>query len=502
MVRRGLTLLASLVAAQAWSAGFSPTPAEGQYEAPPVMPAAEVRARVAAAEALLTRADAQGALAAYDALERQLYESDQGEVTHSFACRQGVARLRAAPLDEAMVAVVKEFGTGLAVQTTDAGRATCASAAGLALADAATRAAQGIAAGAPTAATRERLAVIDDARFRAAVWLKRARTLHDAPALRSAFEALPPSTLADLARLSAGPPTEAADEALLARDLARARYAADVTVMVDCALDPSGTTRGGGFIDCYATTLPEAGEMGSEYPHTLEYFVRVPHAVRYAGGATHMPGYDCEDGAVRETRSWSVLTAARDHLDGILHVYRDGGEADDYVDLNTTADVCSVAQRKCVTYRIGLRHCEAGDSDGALVCTQSWEAAAAVRRGTLTFRRLRGTFPTELSSSILASPIDLSTFGAPAVTANVTLPTAAPLATPQTPAGTGACHAEVADPRPPLNVRAEAIATSAIAGTLPNGTRVVPRGRQHGWTRVEAPIAGWIWARNLRRVCD
>ena len=66
------------------------------------------------------------------------------------------------------------------------------------------------------------------------------------------------------------------------------------------------------IIDCYATTLPEAGEMGSEYPHTLEYFVRVPHAVRYAGGATHMPGYDCEDGAVRDAPLAAALRRVRD----------------------------------------------------------------------------------------------------------------------------------------------------------------------------------------------
>ena len=64
------------------------------------------------------------------------------------------------------------------------------------------------------------------------------------------------------------------------------------------------------------------------------------------------------------------------------------------------------------------------------------------------------------------------------------------------------CHVEVHDDRPPLNVRAAPSARAAVVGTLEEGTRVTPRrGRRAGWVQITAPLTGWVWVANLRRVC-
>lgn|GEM_PF-5498865 len=497
----------AFLSAVVWLAVVEVSVAGAQDDETNRLSTAALRARIAAADALLARHDWRGALTAYEALASRLYGSDQSAAAHVFACRTGVARLGALPVGPETARVDREIGTGFVSQTTDAGRVACASAAGLALADAAARAARAAPAGASSDDARGLARVIDDTRFRAAVWLRRARALRDTAPLRAAFEGLDPSTRAELVRLSAGPPADAVDSGALARDLARSRYLADPASVTECSVGSDGVTDRAGLIDCYSTPLPEADGMGGEYPHTLEYFIEGPSGVRYAGGATHMPGYDCETSLVRDSRSWTLLTATRDRLDGVVHIYREGSDAEDYVDLTTTADVCDAAQRKCVTFQIGRRTCEFDLDARRVICAQRWEAAARVRRGVLTFRRLRGELPPANTSSILSNPFVLADLFATSSSA----PTASAPAAPAAPAvdarvatqrpSTGDCHAEVADPRPPLNVRTDAEATSAVVGTLPNGTRVTPRGRRHGFTRVEAPIAGWIWARNLQRVC-
>jgi hypothetical protein len=475
--------------------------ARAQSDAPAEASEADVRRRIAAADRLLAQGRNDAAAAAYDALAEQLYGTARERQIDSFSCRMGVAHLRATPLAEAMRWADEELGTGLAVQTSDGARAACASEGGLALAEAAERAAREPASNSPPSERDSAAKTLSDARFLAAVWLRRARALRDTPALRSAFEALDPGAVAELARLSAGPPIEAADGDALARDLAHAQYAADPTATVDCMVDLEATTPGGGMIHCFTARLPSAGAMAGEYPHQIIHFVNGPRSVRAAGSATHMPGYDCENALVRETRSWTVLSRARDHLDGVMHVYREGAEQEgEFVDLTTAVDICDLAQRKCTRFPLGRRICAIDPASDRLVCTQDWEASVSRARGVLTFRRRRGTIAASLASSNLSQPLDLATLGAPTSTPNP--PSTAQVAVAaQTPAH-GACHAEVADPRPPLNVRADADPASAVVGTLANGTRVEPRGRRRGWTRVEGPIAGWIWVRNLRRVCE
>lgn len=65
-----------------------------------------------------------------------------------------------------------------------------------------------------------------------------------------------------------------------------------------------------------------------------------------------------------------------------------------------------------------------------------------------------------------------------------------------------ACDHVVDDPAPPLRIRAAPSARSAIAGELPNGSRVRLRESRGRWARIEAPAAGWIWTEHLTRDCD
>ena len=506
-------MLSLFVLVCAWGGALCSGTARAQ-EGPTRLPEAEVRARVAEADALLTRGDAARAIGAYDALAEQLYQEydahlHQGNelaTVGTFACRRGVARLQGEPFPTHLRQISGDLGDGFAAQPTDAARAKCASAAGLALADAADRASREVPTGLTPEELRARPALLEEARFRAAVWLSRARALHDAPAVRAAFDALPASARADFARLSTSAPVEAADANALAHEVALWRYAADPTAYVGCEVDVERRVSRGGMIHCHVDRLVSGPGFNDGSPHFVDYFVRGPRGVRYAGGAPHTPDFDCESGLVSSTRSWQALSAARDHLDGVLRVYREGSEDGPSVDMTVSADVCDLGQRRCVTYVLGRRRCEPDEATSARVCSEDWEVAARVSRGALTFRRVRGTLPTGASGAHLTTAINLATLAAPTTAAAPEpLVSTGPVASEQAHGARalgGACHAEVIDPRPPLNVRAEPDQASAVAGTLPNGTRVVPRGRSHGFTRVEAPVAGWIWARNLRRVCD
>lgn len=124
---------------------------------------------------------------------------------------------------------------------------------------------------------------------------------------------------------------------------------------------------------------------------------------------------------------------------------------------------------------------ESPDEQGRSVCRESWDASVRARRGELTLRVRQGRLPVDV-----AARVELTMLFEVCRARD----------------GSGRCHAEVSDPQPPLNVRTLPDQTRPIAGALPDRTVVRPRERRRGWVRIDQPLAGWIWARNLRRVCD
>lgn len=438
-----------------------------------------IRARAEAASRLLAAGDADAAHTALEGLQDELWSREQFREAASFGCTLGVARLRASGAidDEALRSAVSELGSGLASAPDVGHRRDCLESGALALAHAAERTAS--ASPAPPAP------VLDELRFRAATWLRRARAGRERPELRAAYDALPTAlrTLVDAVDV---PAIEAPDPEELARRLAQARYLADPSRLAECALDLEAPLSGAGVIDCYDWLLPSDG-FGAEYPHVAYYFVASGASVRVIGRTTRLSGFDCESGVVRQTVRFVRLRAARDGIDGTMRVVREGGDVDDWTDLTTVVDVCDAAQRTCRSTTIARTRCDVDERDRQR-CSERWGATAHATRDALVLRRASGTLPVGLATSI---------------------PWTALFASSDTAIGNarrsdrGArCRAEIADPRPPLNVRAEPDAQSAVVATLANGTSVRTLERRAGWVRIDLPIAGWVWSRNLRQVCD
>ncbi len=439
-----------------------------------------IASRAAAAERKLASGDAAGALAAYESLEDDLYDRGQFDEAGALGCRVGVVRLRAQrPLDEAVRAAVRALGGGLASAADDDARHECLASGARALVAAAQRRA---------GPERAPVALLEDLWFRAATWVRRARALGDSPALRAAHDAVPDPARAEVERLES-PALDADDPESLGRAAERALYVADPTRIPDCIVDDDGTDGDIGALECFSTELPERG-FGAEYPHVSIYYVQDGERFRTIGSAPRSSGFDCETGVVRETERFVRLTMSRDGIDGTLRTFTDGGDdGAGTVELERHAHVCDAARGACRSIPLGRRSCRP-DTQGRAVCSASWEATVRSRRGVLTVRATRGRLPADVSARIELAAL----FAGPP-----NAPRSRDLGATTT--ESARCHAEVADPRPPLNVRAAPDQASAVAGTLPNGTEVRPRERRRGWVRIDRPVAGWIFARNLRRVC-
>jgi hypothetical protein len=77
----------------------------------------------------------------------------------------------------------------------------------------------------------------------------------------------------------------------------------------------------------------------------------------------------------------------------------------------------------------------------------------------------------------------------------------APSTSPAPARATSSCPWRIADPDGQTNVRPEAGTARPAIGTVPNGTTIVPLERRGRWWRIGAPLAGWIWAANVRQSC-
>ncbi|GAB5544443.1 MAG: hypothetical protein SangKO_042030 [Sandaracinaceae bacterium] len=302
---------------------------------------------------------------------------------------------------------------------------------------------------------------------------------------------------AQLARLQSAPlaravPPAASPDALAA-EVARTVWMARPTRVALCSPvhDPSWGGPGWGVITCSYSDAPEPYAFGNRYP--LESFVyerargRLRTVASFAAGAS----FDCENGHLEPVRSSARLTRRRHGVDGWLLRERDAWEWDDYEvgQRRQSRDIvwaCTRESGGCARVEEAAERCVTPER-GSPTCSERYRGRASVRRGALTIRIDEGELP-----EALRRPVDLTTLrpssGASALhSARVSM---------------RGCHVEVHDDRPPLNVRAAPSARAAVVGTLEEGTRVTPqRGRRAGWVQITAPLTGWVWVANLRRVC-
>ena len=102
------------------------------------------------------------------------------------------------------------------------------------------------------------------------------------------------------------------------------------------------------------------------------------------------------------------------------------------------------------------------------------------------------------STSSVGNPTTLSV-GNPS-TSSVGNPTTSSVGNPSTSSVADQCARVVADPNPPLNVRAAPDAGAPVVGSLENGTELRVLENRQGWFRIASPMSGWVFAQNT--VCS
>lgn len=283
----------------------------------------------------------------------------------------------------------------------------------------------------------------------------------------------------------------------LAGAMARWTTLANPTRHAYCGVEESvaGTGRDRGLITCWYSDAPMQAPGGYS-PHPLESFVweRQGGSVRAVASFAAGTGYDCEEGHEVEPRSLAVLTRRRHGVDGWLFrtvdnfpVFYDAvGQA--RRNNRTLVWVCLRDTGGCVRVEESLSFCELRADLSPSRCSQDYEGRVRVAGGYLRVRRRHGVLPPPLSA-----PVALAQVSAPLPVAPST--SAAPAR------GSRGCRFLVADPRPPLNVRAEPYGRAAVLGTLSDGAVVELERSQGRWLRLRAPIAGWVWSAAVRREC-
>ncbi len=302
---------------------------------------------------------------------------------------------------------------------------------------------------------------------------------------------------ARLAALDGGPlaraiPPQETPEAL-ARAIAESVQLARPSRSASCSReDEAWDARSFGVITCSYADAPLRVEFGNRYPRESFIWERARGRVRAVASFASGADYDCEYGHEEPVRAMRRLTAREHGVDGWLLTdldrwswSEDGDEEREQA--RRYAYACTRASGACVRVEAGMRDCVRAARGGER-CTRAYDAEASVRDGRLSLRARQGELPEALREPVLLSTLE-----------------------PPPPASAGAttsrldmsgCRIEVHDERPPLNVRARPSTRAPVVGTLADGTVVTPaRGRDGSWVELRAPLRGWVWTRNLRRVC-
>ncbi len=454
-----------LFAMRAWVIAVAVTLLPCSARAQPEEPwAPAVREGLAAAE----RGDWERVAEQLGAAARQLEDLER-EDQHAFACELAAAELRHGD-DDAMAR--SRVADGIATARGPRGPACHAM-----IADAY------VAAGEPELAAHHFLAALEAGA---------------SAEVRARYEALEPGLRRDAERLRRALQTRPLGEAIgaaatpeaLSRAIEHGVERARPDRLASCST--MDAWRGFGRIMCTYRDGPTPVAFGAaSYP--LETFVYATSGGRARVVASYPSGtgYDCEAGHTVEDTGRTRLTAREHGVDGWLFRVRERVEpvliGDEYgARERRLVYACDTRRGVCARVEEAAQSCV--DTARQLNECRGYEGQASVRRGQLTIRVDRGELPDGLRD-----PVDLSGLSRP-------LPAARDPRRAETRSMRG-CQVVVRDSQPPLNVRARPSARAAVVGSLEDGVAVTIATRAGAWARLSAPIAGYVWRRNLARVC-
>ncbi|MBX7196223.1 MAG: SH3 domain-containing protein [Sandaracinaceae bacterium] len=283
---------------------------------------------------------------------------------------------------------------------------------------------------------------------------------------------------------------------------------------VDDSAEPfaSGTPDAIAFVRCaYSPAVSPYEDPGmGPGAETVEYLlVRDAAGIHVGGSFRGFPEYECWTGVIQARTAHYAQAAGPGRRLYVIERVEGYTEYDENMpsSMATELVVCDPARGACRTLPIALEattvtYPDDPDSDEEPVPHhREWRARARFTGGRVSLSTVRG------APSVLARfggrGITLDElFAAPPISAFEfdQAPTAS--APPAAAATTSAsCPWRVADPDGQTNVRAEPDTSRPAIGTIPTGTTIVPVERRGRWWRVEAPVAGWLWAPNLRQQC-
>lgn len=305
----------------------------------------------------------------------------------------------------------------------------------------------------------------------------------------------------------------------------------------------SGTPDAIAFVTCaYSEPISPYEDPGmGPGADTIEYvLVRQADGVRVAGWFRGFPQYECWTGVVQGLVAHQIVSIGGgrrlytlERVEGYTGM--DDLEESHISDELVVCDLTRPAASACRTLLVGLEENEVvypddPDSDEEPVAhAHTWSARPRFTRGRVSLSSIRSAPPAmrvfggrgltlDEFFTAPAIPTTRMTFETatlaqlvPTEAAGSTAPATSAAAAPATPATApstspasrtaASCPWRIADPDGQTNVRPEAGTGRPAIGTVPNGTSVIALERRGRWWRIGAPIAGWIWAANVRQSC-
>jgi len=240
--------------------------------------------------------------------------------------------------------------------------------------------------------------------------------------------------------------------------------------------------------------------MGPGAQSVIYVLTRDATSVRIAGRFRGFWDHECWTGIVQGILShYAVALPGGGRLYAIRRVEGYAGYDEDQQSYLTEELVlCDLARGACRTLPVSIERTSielSGDEYRAVPF--AWESTVSFEGGMVRLANVRGD-PGVLRRFGAGVPLDQFFSEPPVAREEATLfPVRSARA-----AANDSCPWRISDPDGQTNVRPEPGTAREAVGTVANGTEIVPVERRGRWWRIEAPVAGWVWAANARRVCN
>jgi hypothetical protein len=265
----------------------------------------------------------------------------------------------------------------------------------------------------------------------------------------------------------------------------------------------TGTPEPLAFVRCTyqeAESPYEEPTMGPGSGSTVYVLTRDASGVRIAGHFAGFWDYECWTGVVQGLLAHRAVALPNG---GRLYAIerREGyvGYDDDQPSfVRDEVVLCDLRRGACRTLPFAVERTTVDhDADPPTVSRTRWSSGYAVQGDRLVLANVRGA-PAALRRFGAGVPLD-AFFREPPIDSGEQdlFPTRAVRAA----TANASCPWVVADSDGQTNVRAEPSTARAALGTVPNGATVTVAERRGRWWRIDAPLAGWVWAANLRQRC-